>query len=138
MMDSSWAKQHGIGIPSNSVLLGIGIAAITSLGAVMAATNPSQAAYEAYATQKLVTLLDRNICAEAPISFGLRNECKNMLQANRAKIQHFIAESTERRDFVFFSVYTTHLSVASFLPTYRVETVGAFRQFQIYETVQEH
>lgn len=104
----------------------------------MVVTNPSQAAYEAYATQKIVTLLDHNICAEAPTSFGLRQDCKNLLKTNRAKVREFVADNTERKDFIFFSVYTTRLSIASFLPAYRVETVGAFRQFQIYETIQEN
>ncbi|MBF2027837.1 MAG: DUF4359 domain-containing protein [Oscillatoriales cyanobacterium C42_A2020_001] len=138
MMDSSWAEQHGVGITPRNMVIGLGIASITSLGIVMAVTNPSQAAYETYATQKIVTLLDRNVCAEAPTAFGLRNDCKNLLKTNRSKIREFVADSTERRDFLFFSVYTTRLSVASFLPTYRVETIGAFHQFQIYETIQEN
>ncbi len=137
MMDSGWVKHHGTEISSRGILIGLGIAAVTALGTVMAVTNPSQAAYEAYATQKLVAVLDRNICAEAPTSFGLRNDCKSLLQANRSRIREFIADSTERRDFLFFSIYTTRLAVASFLPSYRVEAVGAFRQFQVYETVQE-
>lgn len=103
----------------------------------MVATNPSQAAYEAYATQKVMTLLDHNVCAEAPKAFNLRKDCKSLLTSRRSDIKRFIADNTYSQNFIFFSVYTTDVSVASFLPDYRVETVGAFQRFHIYETVRD-
>jgi hypothetical protein len=104
---------------------------------MMVVTNPGQVAYETYATRKLVDYLDQNVCSEAPVAFGLRQECASILKNNRSQIRKFIAENTHQQNFILFSLYTTDLSVGSFLPSYRVESVGAFDQFYIYETVKE-
>lgn len=135
-MESIWGRQQSRFITKN-ILMGLGFVSVTSLGAVMAVTNPSQAAYESYATQQVMTLLDQNICTEAPKAFDLRKECKSLLTSKRSQIKQFIADNTYYQNFVFFSLYTTDVSVASFLPNYRVETVGAFQQFHIYETVRD-
>lgn len=135
-MDSSWDKQHGLSINSKSLGL-LGLGALTCLGGVMVATNPGQDAYESYATQQLVTYVDQQVCAKAPTAFGLNQECRSLVQSNRPQIQRIIAEGTQQRNFVFFSVYTTELSVTSFLPKYRVLTLGIFDQFLIYDTMQE-
>jgi hypothetical protein len=135
-MDSSWEKQHGFSVSSKNLGV-LGLGALTCLGGVMVATNPGQAAYETFATQQLVTYLDQEVCAKAPTEFGLKQECRSLLQSNRPQIQKIIADSTQQRNFVFFSVYTTELSVASFLPKYRVLTLGVFDQFLIYDTMQE-
>ncbi|MDX2239170.1 MAG: DUF4359 domain-containing protein [Leptolyngbyaceae cyanobacterium bins.302] len=136
-MESSWGRSQRLRISTKSALIGLGLASVTSLGTFMAVTNPSQAAYESYATQKVVNLLDRNVCAEAPKSFDLRKDCKSYLTANRSQIKEFIANNTQRQNFILFSVYTTDVSVASFLPDYRVESVGAFQQFHVYETIAD-
>jgi exonuclease VII small subunit len=135
-MDSSWEKQPGFSISSKKLgVLGLGV--LICVGGVMVATNPSQAAYEAFATQQLVTYLDQEACAKVPTAFNLKQECRSLLQSNRPQIQKIIADSTQQRNFVFFSVYTTELSVTSFLPKYRVLTLGVFDQFLIYDTMQE-
>ncbi len=135
-MDSSWAKQYGFSINTKSLGL-LGLGALTCLGGVMVATNPGQDAYENYATQQLVTYLDQQVCTKAPKVFGLNQECQALVRSNRPQIHQIIADSTQQRNFVFFSVYTTELSVASFVPKYRVFTLGIFDQFLIYETLQE-
>lgn len=135
-MDSSWAKQHGFSINSKSLSF-LGIGAFICLGSVMVATNPGQDVYETYATQQLVTYLDEQVCAKAPTTFGLNRDCRSLLQSHRSQIQKIIADGTQQRNFVFFSIYTTELSVTSFLPKYRVITLGVFDQFLIYDTMQE-
>lgn len=135
-MDSTWEIWRAHRISFRNILVGIGVTAMTSLGAVMAVMNPSQAAYETYATQKVLTLLDQNICKEAPKAFELQQNCKAQLTSNRSQIKQFIANNTYQQNFIFFSIYTTDVSVSSFLPSYRVETVGAFRQFHVYDTAQ--
>lgn len=134
MMESSWGRQPSAKISLKAMMTAFGAIATTSFGAIMMATNPSQAAYETYATSQVVTLLNHEVCADAPKSFGVQNDCKALVNAHQSQIRQLIAENTQQRDFVFFSVYTTDVSVAAFLPEYRVETVGAFRQFHIYET----
>jgi len=133
-MESSWGRQSGGGIKPKSAIAGLSAVALVSLGAVMVATNPTQAAYETYATHQVVTLLNREVCADAPQAFGVQNECKTFVHAHQGDIQKLIADRTQQRNFVFFSVYTTDVSVGSFLPNYRVQTVGMFRRFYVYET----
>lgn len=116
---------------------GLAIAVLTSIGSVLAITNPDQVAYETFATQKFVSFLNKNVCAEAPEAFNLRRDCLAMVQNNRSQLQDFLANNTYRRNFVFFSFYTTELSVAAFVPTYRVQTLGLLNQFYIYEAFQE-
>ncbi|NJP10071.1 MAG: DUF4359 domain-containing protein [Leptolyngbyaceae cyanobacterium RU_5_1] len=130
------------------IAISAGAALLTVLGAVMATTNPSQVAYEAYATKQLTAYLETKVCSEAPTTFGLRDECRSLLRSNQSQIKKIIADSTQRQNFIFFSVYTTRfsadaiapnfsISVGSFLPSYRVQTVGAFHRFHVYETAQE-
>ena len=135
-MESSWGQQQGFKIKPKSLLAGLGIASLSSLAAVMAVMNPTQGAYEAYATQKVVAILDRNVCTEAPKAFNLRRDCKSLLTNNRSQIKQFIANHTEHQNFIFFSVYKTDVEIATFLPSYRVETVGAFQRFHLYESVR--
>ncbi len=135
-MDSSWVKQYRFSINTKSLSF-LGLGALTCLGGLMVATNPGQDAYESYATQQLVTYVDDQVCDKAPKAFGLKQECRSLLQSNRSQIKKMIADGTQQRNFVFFSVYTTELSVTSFLPKYRVLTLGMFDHFLIYDTMQE-
>jgi hypothetical protein len=136
MMDSSWSRQQGLKLSAGSLLSGLGVIFATSVGATMVVMNPSQSTYESYATQQVMGLIDQNICGEAPKAFNLRQDCKSLLTQNRAEVQQFIANNTTRQNFIFFSVYTTDVSVASFLPHYRVETVGALRRFHTYDATR--
>lgn len=135
-MDSSWEKRQGFSISARNLGV-LGLGALTCLGGVMVATNPGQAAYEDYATQQLVTYLDEQVCAKAPKAFGLNRDCQSLLQSNRSQLQKIIADGTQQRNFLFFSIYTTEFSITSFLPKYRVLTVGVFDQFLIYDATQE-
>lgn len=136
-MDSSWGNWREYQPSSKRVVVGLAVTALTTLGAVMAAMNPGQAAYEKYATQQVIKLLDQGICQEAPKAFNLQRDCQFQLATHRSKIKQFIASNTEHQNFIFFSIYTTDVSVSAFLPSYRVETVGAFRQFHLYDAAQE-
>lgn len=135
-MDSSWVSWREHRLSSRTVWMGLGLTTLTTLGTVLAVMNPSEAAYEVYATQKVVTLLDQNVCAEAPKAFNLKQDCKSLLTSHRSEIKQFIADNTQHQNFIFFSLYTTDVAIAPFAPTYRVETIGVFRQFHIYDTAR--
>jgi hypothetical protein len=138
VMDLSWQERsHWFAINRNRMFVAGGVALLTGLGAAMVATNPTPADYEQFATQQLVAYLDREVCLEAPVAFNLRQQCKSFLKANRSQLRTFIADNTSRRNFILFSLYSTELSVASFVPTYQVESVGIFDRFFIYQTTQE-
>ncbi len=135
-MDSSWGNWREHRISAKGWLVGLGMTAIATVGGVMAVMNPSEAAYEAFATQEVVKLLDDHVCAEAPKAFNLKQECKSLLISRRSDIKQFIADNTHYQNFIFFSLYTTDVGVAPLTPTYRVEAIGLFRQFHVYDTSQ--
>ncbi|MBM0742756.1 DUF4359 domain-containing protein [Phormidium sp. CLA17] len=130
-MALSW-QHHRFPLGRMSFLAAFGAASFTCIGAVMAATNPTPGAYSRYATHQLTHYAESNICAEAPAAFGLKEECRSLLKSNRAEIQDFIMSNTDRRNFFFFSVYTTDLAIASFLPTYQLQTIGLFQGFYVF------
>jgi Domain of unknown function (DUF4359) len=136
-MESSWKHGEVNRLTDKRLWAGLAIASVTGLGLAMAATNPSQAAYEAFATQRLSTYLDQDVCSDAPSVLGLRKECRSLVQSHQTEIRHFVATNTHQQNFIFFSVYTTDLSVGSFIPSYQVETVGVFQRFHIVDAAKE-
>ncbi len=118
---------------------------LLGLGAAMALTNPNQPAYDEYAAEKLSEYVKEKVCQKAAI---LRDGCVSTVDAGRSDIQKVIAASTQRQDFILFSVYKTELSlnrllpsglnsVLSGLPSYQFETVGVFQSFYIYKAKQK-
>ncbi len=136
-IELGWVGRRSRSVNLLNLIVGMGVVTVSSLGAVMAATNPTQAAYETYATQTAISFLDSNVCAEAPTAFGLKQECKSLLKRHRSTVREFIADNTTVHDFVFFSIYTTELSVTSFAPKYEITAVGAFNHFHVYEALPE-
>lgn len=119
--------------------------AIAGVGVAMAVTNPGPEAYEIYATEQLSRQLEDQVCGKTPVFLG--NVCGSILEDNQTWLREFVAESTQRQNFVILSIYTTDLSTSELLaqilpaglnlsveglPTYHAETVGIFRQFYTY------
>jgi hypothetical protein len=121
------------GLKTIAIIGGITVAAV---GAVLAATNPGQDAYEQFATEQLTAYLETNLCEKRANELDLASQCKSLLRSNQSRIREFIADGTERRNYLLFSTYTTNLSVLPFLPSYRFESVGVLRQFHVYEAKQ--
>lgn len=118
----------------------LGAVALGGLGAVMAMTNPSQSTYEEYAAQKLTELVKDEVCAEAPKVFGgnfLQRNCNELVNSSHVGMQKIIAANTQKKNLIFFSIYTTNLSVNPIIPAYHFETVGALQNFYTY-VAQEH
>jgi hypothetical protein len=122
------------------------IAAIFGLvGVGMAVTNPNQAAYETFATEQLTVYLQDNVCKKVPVGFNLNQQCRSALRSNQDQLRQLISESTKRQNFGLFSLYTTDLSIDSWLPaylsaslpSYHIETAAAFQNFYIYQAKQQ-
>lgn len=122
------------GLKTIAIVSGVVVAAA---GAVLAVTNPGQEAYEEFAAKQLSAYLETNLCEKRASELDLADQCKSLLRSNQSRIRRFIADGTERRNYLFFSTYTTNLSVLPFLPSYRFESVGVLRQFHIYEAKQD-
>lgn len=117
-----------------SLFTALGGFVLAGLGLSMALTNPAQKDYEEYATEELTTYLKEEVCTEVPSFLGtfLQQQCTLVVDTGRPQIQQIITETTERQNFVVFSIYRTHLSIDSHLPSYEFETVGVFQSFYIY------
>jgi uncharacterized protein YceK len=107
---------------------------LAGLGAVMAATNPDQQAYESFATEALIDYGGKKLCPKVP--FLGQSQCQSLLQSNKKEIRRFVTEGTQRHDFFLFSIYKTNLSIHPLLPSYEFGTVGAFQQFYVYKAKQ--
>lgn len=112
----------------------IAVIALAGLGAVMALTNPGQPEYEEYAVQRLSEYVKHEVCNQAPKIFGilLQRNCDQLIDSNRPAIQKIIATSTQRKNFIFFSIYSTDLSVSSSIPSYHFESVAVLENFYTY------
>lgn len=124
---------------SLKIITYIGVAAIAGLGVVMAITNPSQASYEKFAVQQLTEYLKKDVCQKAPKVFGnlLQRNCSVLVDSSRPQMQQIIAQTTQKQNFLFFSIYRTDLSINPFIPTYHFETVGLFQNFYIYTAEEQ-
>ncbi|NEO32760.1 MAG: DUF4359 domain-containing protein [Symploca sp. SIO3C6] len=107
------------------------------LGASMAIKNPGKGAYEKYAVGQLTKYLKEEVCSQPSKVEDLpkffQRQCPTIIESLRPPIQTVISQTTQRRNFVFFSVYRTDLDVGSPLPAYQFGTVGVFEKFYVYQ-----
>ncbi|MCX7596229.1 MAG: DUF4359 domain-containing protein [Fischerella sp.] len=126
----------------------VGVVGLAVLGVAMVQTNPSQVEYEEYAVQKLTEYLKTNVCKQTPkfIENVMKFNCKQVVVSTQPQIRELITESTERQNFILFSIYRTDLKLSSLLPAldsvlpstpgYKFETLAAFNQFYTYKAEQ--
>jgi hypothetical protein len=117
----------------------IGATGLASLGVVMAQTNPEQTKYEDYALQRLNKFLTTDVCkgTQGLIESWLNLKCDKLVASANPQIRLVIADTTERENYLLFSVYRTEIKVSSWLPGYKLETVGAFNQFYTYNAGEQ-
>jgi hypothetical protein len=104
--------------------------AIATIASVMMLTNPSKAAYTQWAAQQFSTDLRSRLCQEASLPPELKDKgiddfCKSSVNLLRHSGLPKVAirVTTQRQNFLLFSVYTTETPGQ----VYRV--VGAFGHF---------
>ncbi|MGJ5630909.1 DUF4359 domain-containing protein [Nostoc sp. CALU 1950] len=114
-------------------------AGFAALGVTMAKTNPSQVEYEKYAVQRLSEYLKTDVCKNTTniIENLIRFNCDKLVDSANPQIQEIIARTTERQNYMIFSVYRTDLKISSWIPSYKFETVGAFDQFYTYTAEEQ-
>ena len=112
---------------------------LAALGVTMAKTNPSQVEYEEYAVQRLTEYLKTDVCKKTTnfIENLIRFNCDNLVDSANPQIQEILARTTERQNYIIFSIYRTNLKINSWIPSYKFETVGAFDQFYTYTAEKE-
>lgn len=113
----------------------VAIATLVGLGIAMTITNPSQSDYEDYALAQLTTYLKNNTCTQTLKDWDnfLQHSCTLLVDVGRPQIQKMIADNTNQRNFIFFSIYRTEVSISPLLPAYSFETVAALQKFYTYQ-----
>jgi hypothetical protein len=122
-----------------TILICVGAAGITVLGSIMAKTNPNQVEYEKYAIQKLTTYLKTDVCQKTPnfLEKLVKVNCEQVLQSVAPQMKELITTTTNRQDYIIFSIYRTEIKLDSWIPGYKFETVGALNQFYTYNAEQK-
>ena len=112
-----------------------GVAVLVALGVAMTGTNPSRAEYEEYATGRLSEYLKEQGCGKTPnfLDNIIKFDCAKVIDSASPQIKQIIKASTQKHDYVLFSVYRTNLQINSLLPSYQFETVGALDNFFTYK-----
>ncbi len=116
-----------------------GAAGLAIFGVIMAKTNPSQTEYEEYAVQRLTQYLKEDVCKKTSklIESLLNSSCDKMVDSANPRMKEVLALTTQRQDFILFSVYRTDFKLSNWIPSYRFETVGALNNFYTYSAEQQ-
>jgi hypothetical protein len=120
-------------------LASISLFFLAGLATAMAITNPDASTYEEYAVEQLTTYLKDEACSQVPKAFEtlVRSSCASIIDSNRLQIQQIVSRSTQRQNFILFSIYRTNLSITSVVPLYRFQTVGVMQNFYTYSAEQQ-
>jgi uncharacterized membrane-anchored protein len=123
----------------STIMTYVGAAGLVLLGVTMAKTNPSQAEYEEYAMQQLTKYLKSDVCKKTPkmLESLIKLDCDKLVDSASPQVRELVAATTERQDFIIFSIYRTDLKLNSWLPSYTFESVGAFESFYTYSAEQQ-
>ncbi|MCW5315028.1 DUF4359 domain-containing protein [Nostoc sp. KVJ3] len=114
-------------------------AGLAALGVTMAKTNPSQVEYEEYAVQRLTKYLKTDVCKKTTniLENLIHFNCEKLVDSANPQMQEIIARTTERQNYMIFSIYRTDLKINAWMPSYKFETVGAFDQFYTYTAEEQ-
>lgn len=107
----------------------------SGLGGVMALTNPSRAAYEGYAVDRIGELA-KDQCNRAPNGLGamIQGPCRAAIEAYQPQLQPILATVTSRQNWMFFSIYRSSLMVPIVNLQVDVESIGILDRFFTYKT----
>ena len=113
----------------------LSIVAGCGLGGVMALTNPDRSAYENFAVDR-ITDLAKDQCDRAPSGLGvlLQAPCRAAIEAYKPQIRPLVAATTSRQNWVLWSTYRSDISIPVANFNAKVETIGIFDRFFVYQT----
>lgn len=98
---------------------------------ILITTNPGTEKYEQYASKALNSYLKDRVCQE--VTEVLENSCTILVDIARPQLAVAIAKTTQRNNFLVFSIYQTDLSIPSAVPDYQFKTVGILDYFYTYQ-----
>ncbi|MEC4852602.1 MAG: DUF4359 domain-containing protein, partial [Jaaginema sp. PMC 1079.18] len=119
------------------ITLGIASFIIFVLGSMIIA-NPTNDDYQDFAARRLAEYLKENTCQQLPQDFGalILQHCqtvaKTMIDIGRPQLKEFIGTTTQKHNFLFFTIYETTIKLDKSMPTYEFETLGILQNFYLY------
>lgn len=119
------------------LILGLGGFMMFVLGS-MIITNPTTDDYQDFATRHLAEYLQENTCRQLPQDLGalVLQHCqtvtKTMIDIGRPQLKEFIGMTTQKHNFLFFTIYETTIRLDQSMPTYEFETLGVLQTFYLY------
>lgn len=113
----------------------VGGLVVVGLGIGLAVTNPKPSAYQSFAAKRLSQYLQENVCDDVPNL--LQQQCRNFANASQDRFKEIAADTTQRHNYLFFSIYETDISTPPGIPSYHFATVGLFNQFHIYKAQEK-
>ncbi|PSJ07225.1 hypothetical protein C7K55_00175 [Cyanobium usitatum str. Tous] len=110
----------------------------------LALTNPSPADFRAYASDRLVEEISKELCGDGGLPVLLRmaiNNCLGLVQAQRAALAAVVLSHTRRRNYGLLSVFESELGGQSLLrwqvPRFRSTVVGVAGQFVLISAASD-
>jgi hypothetical protein len=110
--------------------VGKGVIILSVLSVIMGFTNPPKPEYLSYASHLLSTELKKSVCNQSQVpdflqefSQTLVGVCNSLVTTQRHTLERLIDNTTERRNLILFSIYTTEVGGS------RYHTIGAFGNF---------
>lgn len=129
----------GLDMKPLTMLICVSAASISIIGSILTQTNPNQNKYEEYALDKVTTYLKTDVCNKTPsfLEKLITVNCEEMLQSAMPHLKELITTTTNRQDYLIFSIYRTEIKLDSVIPGYKFETVGALNQFYTFNAEQK-
>lgn len=129
----------GLDMKPLTTLICVSAASIGIIGSILTKTNPNQNKYEEYALDKVTTYLKTDVCNKTPsfLEKLIEVNCEEMLQSAMPHLKELITTTTNRQDYLIFSIYRTEIKLDSVIPGYKFETVGALNQFYTFNAEQK-
>lgn len=120
-------------LQSKKVLTGVGIATV---GIILGLSNPNQNAYSKHLAKETSLNLKENICSEAPEALGgfIKAQCNNLASRGEPQIKRMINASTQRNNFLIFSLYETEMSIVRGTPSFEAEAIGFLGNVWVYRS----
>jgi Domain of unknown function (DUF4359) len=109
-----------------SVTLTLGGSLFLIVSILLFFTNPSQKKYEEFAAEQLIKYAKENVCIAKSdnIQEAVKSQvCVLIIETGKNQVPKLIEKTTQKRNYLLFSVYETNLYV------YNFETIGILNQF---------
>jgi hypothetical protein len=114
-------------IKKSLFLLGLG-----AIAGVLGATNPDIKSYRAYAIEALTDYSKASLCMDKSLNEFLQKQCVNLVDAAVPQVGELIDSSTERQNYLLFSIYKTNLAFSPMVPSFHFESIGVLNSFYTY------